>query len=46
VLCCLPSGEPMARQVIAAGADVLVSGSFLLQHPGGVAQGVRELLGT
>ena len=37
--------EVTGPQVLAAGADVLVSGSFLLQHPGGLAQGVRELLG-
>lgn len=34
------TGPPVA----AAGADVLVSGSFLFKHPHGVAAGVAELL--
>ena len=32
-----------AEQVIRAGADVVVSGSFLFEHPGGYAEAVRFL---
>jgi ribulose-phosphate 3-epimerase len=32
-----------ARQVVEAGATVLVAGTSVFQHPGGVAAGLREL---
>lgn len=32
-----------AREVVAAGATVLVAGTSVFQHPGGVAAGLREL---
>ena len=31
------------RRLLSAGADVIVSGSWLFRHPGGYAQAVREL---
>lgn len=33
-----------ARQVVSAGADVLVAGTAVFDHPAGVADAVRELL--
>lgn len=36
--------DETARGAIEAGADILVSGSFLFDHPKGVAQGVKDLL--
>jgi ribulose-phosphate 3-epimerase len=31
------------RDLLAAGADVIVSGSWLFRHPGGYAEAIREL---
>jgi ribulose-phosphate 3-epimerase len=36
--------DKTARDIIAAGADVLVSGSFLFKHPEGIERGIAELL--
>jgi ribulose-phosphate 3-epimerase len=33
-----------ARRIVDAGADVLVAGTFLFNHPEGLARGVLELL--
>ncbi len=34
-----------APEAISAGADILVSGTFLFDHPGGIFSGSRDLLG-
>lgn len=35
-----------AALAINAGADILVAGTFLFQHPQGLAEGVKNLLGS
>lgn len=36
-------GPDTAGEVVRAGADVLVAGSAVFHHPGGIARGLREL---
>jgi ribulose-phosphate 3-epimerase len=38
--------QETASAVIDAGADILVAGTFLFQHPRGIGYGVSELLST
>ena len=33
-----------AKSIVSAGADVLVTGSFLFNHPRGLEEGVKEIL--
>jgi ribulose-phosphate 3-epimerase len=35
--------DKTARDIIAAGGNVLVSGSFLFEHPEGIERGITEL---
>jgi len=32
------------KSVVSSGADVIVSGSYVFKHPGGVGGGVKELV--
>jgi pentose-5-phosphate-3-epimerase len=34
-----------SAQIISAGADTLVSGSFLFDFPGGIKEGIKMLMG-
>lgn len=36
--------EETAEEILAAGANILVSGSYLFQHQGGMKQAIRKLL--
>jgi ribulose-phosphate 3-epimerase len=38
--------EQTAPRVVAAGADVLISGSFIFKHPQGISTAVQELRGS
>lgn len=38
--------EETTSMTIAAGADILVSGSYLFQHPDGIEKAVRTMLGN